>query len=237
MLYYTVILDRASEIYRKLSHAAMRAGRNPGDVRLLAVTKTIGSAMLQEAVDAGLRTFGENRVQEARGKIAELSSVFPDARIEWHLIGHLQRNKAKAAVQLFDLIHTVDSLLLAVEVNRHAGNAGKRQDVLIQVKFAGEQAKTGVSEKEMPSLAEAVMELNHLNLRGLMTMPPYFDDPEGSRPFYRRLRELRDRLVHSGISLPELSMGMSHDFTVAIEEGSTIIRVGTAIFGSRCNAG
>ncbi len=211
----------------------MRAGRRPEEIRLVAVTKTVGLAAIRDAVDAGLRVFGENRVQEAQKKISGLKSEFSGSKIEWHLIGHLQRNKARYAVRLFDLIHSLDSEALALELAQEAEKAGKVQRVLIQVKLSEEETKSGITEEELGRLADKVAMLRNLKLEGLMTVPPFFDDPQLARPYFRRLRELRDELRNKGFQLPELSMGMSNDFEVAIEEGATLVRVGTAIFGER----
>jgi len=193
-------------------------------------------ARIREAIEAGITIFGENRVQEAQQKIADHRLQITDHRIEWHLIGHLQRNKAKYAVRLFELIHTIDSIPLAEEVNRQAGKIGKIQRVLVQVKLSEEETKHGVSEAELTTLIKKIEGLHNLKLEGLMTMPPFFDDPEMTRPYFRRLRELRDEINASHIShhpLRELSMGMTNDFEIAIEEGATMIRIGTAIFGER----
>lgn len=231
-----LLIENISTIYKRISHAAMRAGKSPEDVRLIAVTKTVDIQTIKEAIDAGLRVFGENRVQEAQNKISDLKFQISNARIEWHLIGSLQKNKAKYAVRLFELIHTIDSIPLAEEVNRQAGKIGKIQKVLVQVKLSEEETKHGVSEEEVPPLIERIDGLSNLTLEGLMTMPPFFEDPEDVRPYFRRLRDLRDGINSSRIThhvLRELSMGMSHDFEVAIEEGATMVRIGRAIFGER----
>jgi pyridoxal phosphate enzyme (YggS family) len=227
------LLENIKAVYRRMSHAAMRAGRGPDEVKLIAVTKTVGVEQIGEAIDAGLRIFGENRVQEAQRKVMSDALRVMSEKIEWHLIGHLQRNKAKHAVQLFDLIHSVDSVALAEDLNRHAEKAGKVQDALVEVKLSREESKHGVSREELRGLLERVSDMKHLNLRGLMTVPPFFEDPGDARPYFRELRELRDRARERGLPLPELSMGMSQDFEVAIEEGATMVRVGTAIFGER----
>jgi hypothetical protein len=222
-------------VKRRISDAAIRAGRRPEEVRLVAVTKTVEATRVREAIEAGIMTFGENRVQEAQRKISSLGSQIPD-QVEWHLIGHLQRNKARYAVRLFELIHTIDSIRLAEEVNRQAKRMGKIQRVLVQVKLSEEETKHGVSESGLSALIERIEGLDNLRLEGLMTMPPFFEDPEMTRPYFRRLRELRDEINASRIThhpLSELSMGMSHDFEVAIEEGATMVRIGTAIFGER----
>jgi len=225
-----------SSIYKRISHAAMRAGREPEDIKLIAVTKTISVERIIEAIDAGLRVFGENRVQEAQKKIQELGFKIQDRGVEWHLIGSLQKNKAKYAVRLFALIHTIDSIALAEEVNRQAGRFGRIQRILIQVKLSEEETKHGIVEGGLIPLIERVRDLENLRLEGFMTIPPYLDDPEEARPYFRRLREIRDEINTSGIMgypLKELSMGMSHDFEVAVEEGATMVRIGTAIFGER----
>ncbi|MCX7913700.1 MAG: YggS family pyridoxal phosphate-dependent enzyme [Thermodesulfovibrionales bacterium] len=228
-----MLLENTSKILKRISHAAMRSGRNPEDVKLIAVTKTVDPATIKEAINIGLRIFGENRVQEARKKIEELRPEFANSKIEWHLIGTLQRNKAKYAVHLFDLIHTIDSIELAEEVNKQAEKINKQQRVLIQVKLSSEITKHGILEEQLFALIERIKKLENLKLEGLMTMPPLFDDKEKTRPFFRRLRELREEAQKRGVILQELSMGMSNDFEVAIEEGSTMVRIGTALFGER----
>lgn len=228
-----MLLENTSAVFKKMSHAAMRAGRRPEDVRLVAVTKTVGTDEIRKAVDIGLRVFGENRIQEAKEKITNLKFEISNSNIEWHLIGHLQRNKAKYAVRLFELIHSLDSEELAADLNREAEKAGKVQRVLIQVKLSTEETKSGISEQDLPLLVKKVTRLENLKLEGLMTIPPFFDDPDPARPFFRRLRELRDELEKKGFVLPELSMGMSNDYEVAIQEGATLVRIGTAIFGER----
>jgi pyridoxal phosphate enzyme (YggS family) len=228
-----MLIENAANIFKRMSHAAMRAGRSPERIKLIAATKTVGIETIKEAIDIGLRFFGENRVQEARDKISNLKVEISNSNIEWHLIGYLQKNKAKYAVQLFDLIHTVDSTELAEELNKQAGKINKIQKVLVQVKLSDEETKHGISEKELMPLLERIGILKNLKLEGLMTMPPYFEDPEKTRPYFKRLREIRDRAEEAGFKLPELSMGMSGDFEVAIEEGTTMVRIGTAIFGER----
>lgn len=218
------IIDNVSMVYKRLSHAAMRAGRNPEDIRLVAVSKTVEAERLREAVETGQRIFGESRVQEAAEKIAELAGL----NIEWHMIGHLQKNKAKKAVELFEMIQSVDSLELMSLLNGYAAASGKVQRALIEVNMAGEASKHGVPEAEVDALLKKAEGMNNLRIEGLMGIPPYFEDSEGSRPYYKKLRGLSERY-----KLRELSMGMTHDFEVAIEEGATMVRVGTAIFGER----
>ncbi len=197
----------------------------------MAVTKTVGLEGLQAAVAAGQRLFGENYVQEAKTKIAALG---PD--LTWHFIGHLQSNKARLAVELFDLIHSVDRLSLAQALEQAAARLGKVQDILLQVNLAWEESKSGTAPENAEALLRELSKLPHLKVLGLMTMPPWFDDPERVRPYFRELRQLRDRLRRLQIvagDLPELSMGMTGDFEVAVSEGATLVRIGTAIFGRR----
>jgi PLP dependent protein len=228
-----VLLDNIKDVYRKISSAAIRSGRNPFDVILVAVTKTVDAGRIKEAVGLGLRVFGENRVQEAQKKIEQCREQCADCRLEWHMIGHLQKNKAKTAVRLFDLIHSIDSIGLAEEVNACASKATKVQRVLIEVKLSAEESKYGIPGDELMGLVGAVAAMKNLKLEGLMTIPPFFDDPEMARPFFRELRELSDNAGKNGYALPELSMGMTNDFEVAILEGATMVRIGTGIFGER----
>ena len=207
---------------RRIVAAARRAGRRREEITLIAVTKTIPAAAIREAYDLGLREFGENYVQEFEGKRPEIEGL---AGARFHLIGHLQSNKARRAAEVFDAIQTVDSAKLA---RRLSEAAGRELEVMVEVKLSDEEAKSGARPEELPALIEAVASLPNLRLAGLMTMPPWSDSPETSRPYYRRLRELGLRC-----GLPGLSMGMSHDLEVAIEEGATHVRVGTALFGSR----
>ena len=211
-----------------LAAAAARAGRDPDSVQLVAVTKTLPPERVEQALAAGLTVFGESRLQEARAKIPVISS-----RARWHLIGHLQSNKARDAVSLFELIHSVDSVRLAVELNKWADRLGKTQAVLIEINVSGEASKFGMKPEDLESALRQLQALPRLEVHGLMTIAPFAEDPEKARPSFRRLRELRDAAAQQGWALPQLSMGMSHDFTVAIEEGATLIRVGTALFGER----
>ena len=214
-----------------MARAAERAGRRAEEITLVAVSKTFSADAIRAAYEAGLRGFGENRVQEFESKQPKLEDL---ADAVWHLIGHLQSNKARRAVHLFHRVDSIDSLALAQKLDSAAAAESKRVPVLIEVHLGGEATKSGVTESDLPALAGGIEKLSHLELRGLMTIPPYCDDPEAARPYFRKLRELRD-----GISqrlepeLPALSMGMSHDFEVAIEEGATEIRLGTALFGQR----
>ena len=224
---------RLTEVRRRIDESAHRAGRDPQAVKLIAVSKTHPPELLRLAIEAGVHDLGENRVQEADRKIAEVGR---DAA-RWHLIGHLQANKARRAVALFDMIHSLDSASLARRLDHLCGESGRDElPVLIQVDLGREETKSGVQEDELQFVVEAVGACEHLSLRGLMTLPPFFEDLELVRPFFRRLRILRDELrergafgAHEG----ELSMGMSHDYEVAIAEGATMVRVGTSIFGER----
>ncbi len=220
--------ENLAEVQQKIEIAARKAGRNPEDVKLIAVSKTHPVEILNEAITAGAKIFGENRVQEAEEKIY----LIKNENIEWHLIGHLQKNKARKAVQLFDLIHTLDSVELAERLERICQEEERNElKVLIQVDLAKEAAKNGIEEKDLPQLIDFLNSCDCLKLSGLMIIPPYFEDAELVRPYFKKLREIRDELVPDG----ELSMGMSHDFEIAVEEGATLVRVGTAIFGTREN--
>jgi len=212
----------------RIEKAAQRVGRDPAEIKLVAVSKTVEVARIKEAIEAGVSIFGENYVQEAQKKIEEIGRP-----AVWHFIGHLQSNKAKYAVRLFDMIHSLDSLPLAEELNRRAEQAGRMMKVLIEVNISGETTKFGTDEALVFGIARGILSFRSLSLEGLMTMPPYFDSPEMSRPYYIKLRDLKEKMAKEGISLKELSMGMSNDFEIAIEEGATYVRVGTAIFGAR----
>jgi len=228
--------QRIEQIRSRMRDAARRCGRDPESIRLVAVSKKVSAERVRQAIAEGIHVFGENYVQEARGKIDRLSGL----GVSWHFIGHLQSNKARQAVALFDLIHSVDSLKLAHALNREAAKANKVQPVLMQVNIGRETTKSGVSASEANRLAREIGSLENLALQGLMAMPPYSDDPEKTRPYFTALKDLRDRLqggldsdLKNKIHLQELSMGMTADFEVAIECGATIIRVGTALFGAR----
>jgi hypothetical protein len=226
------IAENITVVRERMALAARRCGRDPAEVALVAVSKTHAAEMVRQAWEAGVGTVGENYIQEARDKIAAL----PDCAISWHFIGHLQSNKAKSAVDLFDLIHGVDSLKLAREIDKQAAKIGKTQPILIQVNISGEATKAGTTEEAALSLVREAGRLEHLHVRGLMTMPPFFDQPERARPYFAALRRLRDRIraeAIAGVDVVELSMGMTGDFEVAVEEGATLVRIGTAIFGPR----
>lgn len=225
------IAARLAEVRARIGRAATRAGRLPAEITLVAVSKTVSAHIVASAAAAGQQVFGENRVQEALEK-ARVSGP----GLTWHLIGHLQSNKAKAAARLFDVVESLDSPALARELDRRAGEQGRCLRVLVQVKLAEETGKSGIALQQAPSLVETVARLPHLELVGLMTIPPPFENPEDSRPWFARLRGLRD--LWDGRNCPrgtlrELSMGMSADYEVAIEEGATVVRVGSSIFGAR----
>lgn len=223
------IVTRWRAVREDMEQAAHRAGRNAADVRLVAVSKLHPSEDIRTLFQAGQTAFGENYVQEALGKMAVLPS-----KIAWHFIGHLQTNKAKHVLGRFALIHSLDSLRLARSLHDGAEKLGRQQDVLVQVNLALEKQKSGIHEADLRPLAEFLARSHCLRWQGLMLMPPFFDDPEGARPFFSRLRELAVRLRQEfGLALPELSMGMTGDFQAAIEEGATLVRVGTRIFGQR----
>lgn len=226
------IPERLARVRERVARAAHRAGRNPEEIRLIAVSKTVDPSDIQIAADRGIRDLGENRVQEALGKVGQVKAD----GLSWHLIGHLQSNKTRQAVSTFDVIHTVDTVDLARRLDRIAGEEGKRPVVLVQVDLAHEPTKSGANEADLLEVVEALGSAENLDFRGLMTIPPFFDEPEQSRDYFKRLRETLENLNKSRTPqrpLTELSMGMSNDFEVAIEEGATMIRVGTAIFGPR----
>jgi len=224
---------RFADVQGRVASAARSCARSPDEVTLIAISKTHPAAVIKELVELGATDLGENRVQEAEGKIPEVGRT--SAR--WHLVGHLQANKARRAVNLFDVIHSLDSIDLAKRLDRLCAEIGRESlPLLIQLDLGHEETKSGIDLQELPQLTEAVLQLERLELIGLMTLPPFGDDPEQARPYFRRLRELRDQLAGDGVfgdRKGELSMGMTHDFEVAIEEGATMVRVGTAIFGER----
>jgi pyridoxal phosphate enzyme (YggS family) len=230
--------ENLARVRERIDAAARRVGREAEDVALMAVSKTFPTEPIREAYGAGLRLFGENRVQEFAEKMDSLRDLHDAA---WHLIGHLQTNKTAKAVELFAAVDSVDSLRLAQKLNTSAQQFGKKLEVLIEINVGGEAAKSGVAPDslELEQLLSAARELEHLEFRGLMTVPPFVDDPQQARPYFRKLRELRDRIAARrlpAVDMNALSMGMSHDFEIAIEEGSTCVRVGTAIFGERAKA-
>jgi len=227
----TAIRDRLADVRARIARAAGRAGRDPASIRLVAVSKTFDADHVRAAADAGQVDFGENKVQEALDKMAATA----DLPVRWHLIGHLQSNKARK-VGRFDVVHSIDSAALVRKVDETAVLAERRIDVLVQVDLAGEPTKHGAREDELPLIFDVGVSARAIRIVGLMLLPPAFDDPEGSRPYFQALRKIRERLLVHGVDqemLRELSMGMSHDFEVAVEEGATIVRVGSAIFGAR----
>ena len=226
------ITANLDSVRRRITAAAQRVHRSPSDITLVAVSKTFGADMVRSAAGYGQLTFGENKVQEGVAKRAELE----DLQLEWHLIGHLQGNKARKAVTTFHTIQSVDRLDLLQRLDTAAGEVGVRPRILLQVDLAGEATKFGAPRDALNALVAAAVAARHLDLRGLMLIPPAPDTAESSRPWFRQLRDLRDELVAAGApaqSLTDLSMGMSHDFEVAVEEGATLVRVGTSIFGHR----
>jgi pyridoxal phosphate enzyme (YggS family) len=228
----SAIRESLTNVQVKIARAAVHAGRKPEEILLIGVSKTHPAEAIREAYGAGLRHFGENRVQEWEGKLPLLG----DLQATWHLIGHLQSNKAARAAKAFHCIDSIDDWSLAQRVDRAHGErkSGEKLRVLIEVHLGGEESKSGVAEADLPGLAERVLKCQHLNFTGLMCIPPFRENPEEARPYFATLRRLREQLeVRLGVKLPVLSMGMSHDFEAAIQEGSTEVRVGTAIFGIR----
>ncbi len=223
------IEDNLKRTLERIDQSVLKSGRKREEVRLVAVTKRVEANRIKEAIKCGIEILGENYIQEAKNKISQIQ-----AGVEWHFIGHLQSRKARDAVELFDVIHSVDSLKLSKELNKRGEEKAKRIRILLQVNLSNEESKSGLKREAVLPLVEEVSDLKSLILEGFMMMPPFFADPEDVRPFFRNLRVLRDEISNkTGLPLKELSMGMSHDFEVAIEEGSTMVRVGTAIFGSR----
>ena len=227
----SLIKEQIFMIRQRIAEAAQRSGRPASAVRLLAVTKTVDDRRIIQAIDAGVDMIGENYVQEARRKIELMGKS-----VEWHLIGHLQTNKAKYAVRLFDMIHSLDRIELARELDRRSRMEGVVTKVLIEVNISGEETKRGVAHRDALPLIREVSALENLSVQGLMTMPPWFDDPQEARPFFVALRELKERVAVENlprVQMRELSMGMSQDYEVAVEEGATIVRIGRSIFGER----
>ncbi len=218
------------EVKERIARAADRAGRGSDEIKLVAVTKDVPVERIKEAIELGVKIIGENRAQEARAKYEEIGSL-----VEWHMVGHLQRNKVKRVLNIFDLIHSVDSLPLAKEIDRRALEMGKRADILIEVNTSGEESKFGIRPDEALDFMEEISEFASISLLGLMTMAPFVGNPEDARPYFKRLRELKEELTTRNSQLATkmkyLSMGMTQDFEVAIEEGANMVRIGTAIFG------
>jgi PLP dependent protein len=227
-----MISENRALIRDKIAAAAARSGRRPEEVRIVAAAKGQGREKIEEALAAGIRIIGHNYLQEASKELPE--APFPD--VEFHMIGHLQKNKAGKAVELFNVIETLDDAHLAEALNRRAEPLNRTMGVMIQLNLSGEPQKSGISENEIEGLVEVIRDLPRLKLLGMMTMPPFFDDPDRARPYFARLRELREKLMGSGVLSPEmneLSMGMSGDYEVAVEEGATLVRIGTTLFGPR----
>lgn len=233
-----ILKQRINDINARIIKAASSCNREPGSARLVAVTKTVPSEIIREAVTSGISVIGESYIKEAREKY-DLLSATP---VSWHFIGHLQTNKAKYAVKMFDLIHSVDSFRLAQELDIQAKKINKTQNILIQINIGKEKTKSGINAEDAPDLVREISRFENISVKGLMVIPPFFDDPEIVRPYFSALRNLRDRIVSSlnshsqafnNISMNELSMGMSGDFETAIEEGATLVRIGTAVFGER----
>jgi hypothetical protein len=225
------IAANLAQVNSRIAAAALRAGRSPASVRLVAVSKTMAAAAVDQAAAAGQAIFGENYVQELTAKSAAVRS-----EVEWHFIGHLQSNKVRQIAGLVTMIHSVDRLSLAVEIDRQWENLGKSCEILVQVNLSGEASKSGTTTQAALELVREISKLQHVRVMGLMTMPPFFDNPDEARPFFRELKLLADRVAAEafpGVSMSELSMGMSGDFEAAIEEGATLVRIGSAIFGER----
>jgi pyridoxal phosphate enzyme (YggS family) len=225
------IAANINSIKQRIAAAAARCNRVPDSIKLLAVTKTVPAEGIGKAIDAGITALGENYIQEAKEKVAVIGP-----RVQWHMIGHLQTNKAKYAVKLFDYIHSVDRMDLATELDKRSCLTGRKMNILIEVNVSGEKTKNGIPAATAISLAKDISRLENLSVRGLMTMAPYSANPENSRPYFTGLRNLRDDIIRAGITgiqMEELSMGMTDDFEAAIEEGATIVRIGRAIFGER----
>jgi pyridoxal phosphate enzyme (YggS family) len=225
----TSIAENLERVRQQIADAAVKASRTVDEIEIVAITKTHPAEKVREAIEAGQTLFGESRVQEARAKIPELPSS-----LRWHFVGHLQKNKVRHALPLFELFHSVDSLALAQEMNRIAADEGMHPRVLLEVNVAGEGSKLGFAPDKLREQMEELLALQRLSILGLMTIPPVADNAEASRRYFAQLRELRDRLqTEFHVDLPQLSMGMTNDYSVAVQEGATLVRVGTAIFGER----
>ncbi len=225
------VKDNIKKTRDNIARAAMKSGRKASDIRLMAVTKTVADERIMEAIEAGVDIIGENYVQEAGRKIEKMGK-----HVEWHMIGHLQSKKSKYAVRLFDMIHSIDRIKLAGELDKRAKMAECITKILIEVNISGEETKSGVKKEDALNLVKDISALENLSIQGLMTMPPWFDNPEDARPYFVNLRKLRDRIAEEkipNVEMCELSMGMSGDYQVAVEEGATIVRIGTLIFGER----
>jgi PLP dependent protein len=227
-----IIRQNIERIQNEIAEAALRSGRNPAAVRLMAVTKTVDAVRIEEAIGAGVRVFGENYVQEAKGKIEGIGK----REIEWHMIGYLQSNKAKYAVHLFNMIHSVSKTSQAAELDRRSAALDHVMEILVEVNLSAEPSKSGLEPSAVIPFIKSISGLRNISIRGLMTMPPWFDDAEEARPYFQKLRELSLRIAEeaiNGVVMRDLSMGMTQDYQVAVEEGATIVRIGRGIFGER----
>jgi len=220
-----MLVSNYKKVMSDITAAARKVGRSPGNVKLVAVTKTVGAAEVQHAITLGIKDFGENRVQDAAEKVEQFPAV------NWHFIGHLQSNKVKNVLPVYSLIHSLDRLSLADALQSRAESLDQDVNVLIQVNVSGELSKFGLPPAKLPAFLMKLYSYNRIKVRGLMTMAPFVDDPEEARPYFKHLRQLRDRHSKPGVELPELSMGMTNDFMIAVEEGATIVRIGSALFG------
>ncbi|MBI3584961.1 MAG: YggS family pyridoxal phosphate-dependent enzyme [Nitrospinae bacterium] len=233
------IAANIKDIIHRMKLAAERVGRKEESIKLVAVTKTVDVTRIKEAIEAGITIIGENRVQEAREKFREIGKprktfgLLRGKEVHWHLVGHLQTNKVKYIFDIFSLIHSVESLSLAEEIQRRGENKGLKTDILIEVNLSGEKTKFGILPEKAVGLVKGISKFTNINIQGLMTIPPFSESPEDSRKYFKMLRMLKDDIQKEGIEMKELSMGMSNDFEVAIEEGATMVRIGTAIFGER----
>ncbi len=223
-----MIKENYRHLLERIAESCRRVGRDPGEVKIIAVSKRFPPETINHAVELGIRELGENRIQEAVEKIPQVKG-----EVNWHFVGHLQSNKVKEAVQYFSLIHSLDRYSLARELDRRARLEEKKVRALVQVDVAGEETKHGLSPQDLKEFVEEVSRWGTIKIEGLMTMAPFVEDPEEVRPFFRQMRKLRDSVKKPGLELPHLSMGMTNDFTVAVEEGATMVRIGTALFGSR----
>ena len=228
-----MILDNKNKVMTRIKNTALNCGRNPLDIKLIAVSKRKPESMIQELLKTGHQDFGENYVQEFAQKAENLAELAVKYDCKWHYIGHLQKNKVKILLPYINLIHTVDRLSLANEIDKRAKVLNKKIDILIQVNIAEEPQKSGIESSNLFDLTNEILKLENINLKGLMTMPPFFKDPEKARPFFKKLFELKQKLQKKSSHITELSMGMSGDMEIAIEEGATMVRVGTSIFGER----
>jgi len=233
----TEITERLNVVREKIREASERVGRNPEDISIVAVTKNVGAEDISEAVRAGVIILGENRVQEARAKLSELGSDIEGNNVSWHLVGHLQRNKVRQALEIFDLIHSLDSWKLACEIEKVSEKLNIITECLLEINVTGKTTRIGVEPENALALARDISTLDRVKLRGVMSIAPVVEDPSGARPYFRMTREICEKIADAGLFHPgkkiHLSMGMTHDYEVAVEEGATMVRIGTGIFGPR----